>query len=229
VAGVGLALGHDDAVMAEQGTHGFDVNTTLDKPGSEHVSQVMKTEPRDASRLARLCETQIEACVRFACSFVGQDMWGAVGTCLQPHELLEQGFLTLLAITDYHTHMEGGKLLLELNYVSTVNDRYRGIIPIFDERDEPMVRELRRLGQEVMAKWFDEHYEALRLELTDLKPVRYGVPLSEGFYWVWHYIFGIANRELIAAGLFADPYDDSRVLKGFIPTVYLLGVLQGPI
>jgi hypothetical protein len=120
------------------------------------------------------------------------------------------------------------ELLLELNYISAVNDRYRGIIPVLDEQDEPMVKELRRLGREVMVKWLDEHYKALSQQLNDLTPMRYGVPLSEGFYMVWHYLFGLANRELVAAGLFADPYDDSRIFKGFIPAVYFLHVLQGP-
>ena len=120
-------------------------------------------------------------------------------------------------------------LLLELQYVSGANDLYRSVIPIFDERDEPMVRDLRRLGQEVMVNWLDGHYKALSQHLSDLSPRRSGVPLSEGFYDIWHYIFGIANRELVAEGLFADPYDDKRLFKGFIPAVYLLGVLQGPI
>jgi hypothetical protein len=119
--------------------------------------------------------------------------------------------------------------LLELNYVSTVDGRYQSPIPVFDEHDEPMVKELRHLGQEVMEKWFDEHYKALCEQLSDLAPVRCGVPLAEGFYEVWHYIFGLANRELVAAGLFADPYDDRRFFKGFIPTVYILNVLKGSI
>jgi hypothetical protein len=120
------------------------------------------------------------------------------------------------------------ELLLELNYVNTADGRYRAIIPVLDEDDALMVKELRRLGREVMVKWFDERYKALRQQLSDLTPVLYGVPLSEGFYWVWHYLFGIANRELVAAGLFADPYDASRVYKGFIPAVYLLHIVQGP-
>jgi hypothetical protein len=129
------------------------------------------------------------------------------------------------------TEVEANKLLellIELNYVSVVDGRYRAIIPVLDEDDASMVKELRRLGREVMVKWFDERYKALCQQLSDLSPVRYGVPLSEGFYSVWHYLFGIANRELVAAGLFADPYDASRIFKGFIPAVYLLRVAQGP-
>lgn len=41
-------------------------------------------------------------------------------------------------------------LLVQLNYISLVDDRYRAIIPVLTERDAPMVKKLRRLGQEVM-------------------------------------------------------------------------------
>ena len=118
-------------------------------------------------------------------------------------------------------------LLLHLNYVHHVDGRYRAIIPVLDDRDAPMVKELRVLGREAIANWLEERYKGLTGELRDLSPVRYGVPLSEGFYDVWHYIFGIANRELVAAGLFADPYDANRPFKGFLPAVYRLHVVQG--
>ena len=120
------------------------------------------------------------------------------------------------------------ELLLHLYYVSKMDGRYRAIIPVLDERDAPMVKELRVLGREVMTKWLEERYKGLTDELSDLTPVSYGVPLSEDFYTVWHYLFGIANRELVAAGLFADPYAADRPFKGFIPAVYLLHVVQGP-
>jgi hypothetical protein len=58
--------------------------------------------------------------------------------------------------------------------------------------------------------------------------MRYGVPLADGFYWIWHYLFGVANRELVAAGLLADPYASDRQFKGFIPAVYQLSVVMGP-
>lgn len=119
-------------------------------------------------------------------------------------------------------------LLLELNYIRSEDSCYTTIIPVLDERDSSMVKELRRLGHEVTIKWLNEHYEGLCSQLGELRFVRYGVPLPEGFYWVWHYLFGITNRELVAAGLFADPYDSTRTFKGFIPAVYLLDVVQGP-
>jgi hypothetical protein len=147
---------------------------------------------------------------------------------------LREGERTGMQLADASgiTEVESKKLLellLELKYIRESDGRYQSIIPVLDERDTPMAKDLRRLGQDVMANWFDGHYTALCQQLSDVSPTRYGMPLSEGFYTVWHYIFGLANRELVTAGLFADPYDDSRVFKGFIPAVYILNVLQGSI
>jgi hypothetical protein len=53
-------------------------------------------------------------------------------------------------------------------------------------------------------------------ELDALTPRKYGVPLSHGFCWVWHYIFGFANREMVAAGLFADPARRGPAFSSFV-------------
>ncbi len=117
--------------------------------------------------------------------------------------------------------------LVDLKYVEKNGNRYRAIIPILTEQDQSMVKKLRRLGRDVILEWLDERHEILAQELSNLTPQRHGVPLKDSFYTVWHYIFGIANRELVAEGLFADPYDSGRTYKGFIPAVYLLNVAQG--
>jgi hypothetical protein len=70
-------------------------------------------------------------------------------------------------------------------------------------------------------------YAALAAELDVLTPRKYGVPLSHSFYWVWHDIFGIANRELVVAGMFPDPCDPRRRFQGFPPAVYRLDFVQG--
>lgn len=118
-------------------------------------------------------------------------------------------------------------LLVALEYVKESDRAYTAVIPVLTERDRTMVRELRVLGRQAMVKWMDERYQQLSADLADLTPRRYGVPLAKSFWWVWHYVFGIANRELVAAGLFADPYDPKRTFKGFIPSVYRLNVVQG--
>jgi len=117
--------------------------------------------------------------------------------------------------------------LASLDYVAESGGLYEARITVLDERDRGMVRQLRQLGRQAMERWADDRYAALAAELDVLTPRRYGVPLSHSFYWVWHYIFGIANRELVAAGLFADPYDPGRRFQGFLPAIYRLNVVQG--
>jgi hypothetical protein len=120
------------------------------------------------------------------------------------------------------------ELLLALEYVSESDGVYQAVIPVLTERDRPMVGRLRLLGKRLMEEWLDDRYDALCDRLSELTPHRYGVPISHSFYWVWHYLFGVANRELVASGLLADPYDPERKFHGFIPAVYQLDVVQGP-
>lgn len=120
-------------------------------------------------------------------------------------------------------------LLLTLEYASESKGSYQAMIPVLTERDRSLVREVRRLGRELMAEWLDERHERLHERLSGLTPQRYGVPVSHSFYWAWHYLFGVANRELVASGLFADPYSAERTFQGFIPAVFELDVVQGPL
>jgi hypothetical protein len=117
-------------------------------------------------------------------------------------------------------------LALQLHYVALDGDAYRATIPVLTEVDAPMLREVRRLGREAMKAWFVERQEPLRRSLAGLSFVRNGVSLQDGFYWVWHYVFGVANRELAAAGLLVDPYGDGSRFRGFLPVVWLNSVLR---
>ncbi len=119
-------------------------------------------------------------------------------------------------------------VLMALEYVTESNGLYTAVIPVLTERDRPMVAQLREVGRRAQARWLEDRYEPLATALGSLTPRRYGVPLSNSFYWVWHPIFAIANRELVAAGLFADPYDPKRSFQGFVAAVYRLDVAQGP-
>jgi hypothetical protein len=93
------------------------------------------------------------------------------------------------------------ELLAALEYVTGSQGVYTAVVPVLTERDRPMVAELRRLGRQATVKWFDERYPSLRAELAALTPGRFGVPLSHSFSRIWHHVFAIANRELVAAGL----------------------------
>jgi hypothetical protein len=115
-------------------------------------------------------------------------------------------------------------VLVALDYVSERNGLYRAQIPVLTERDEAMTGSLRAIGNQVMDEWLAENYENMKVDLKDLNFTRSGVPFSEGYTMVWHYLFGIANRKLVEAGLFADPYATKRRYKGAIPAVYSLAL-----
>jgi hypothetical protein len=117
------------------------------------------------------------------------------------------------------------KLLLDLDYIVEVDTKYRAIITVLTDRDRKRVNHLRQIGKNVILNWFDENYSDMCQKLSDVTPVKYDVPLADGFYWVWHYVFGIANRELVDSGLFADPYDPDRRFQGCIPAVYQYDVV----
>ena len=90
-----------------------------------------------------------------------------------------------------------------------------------------MARSILAIGNQVMATWLSENYPRMKNELQDLGFTRAGVPFEDGYTMIWHYLFGLANRELVEGGLFADPYAPDRTYQGAIPAVYTLE-LQAP-
>lgn len=111
-------------------------------------------------------------------------------------------------------------LLKELGYLSGQGTVFRADIPVLSKDDEVMVGEVRRIGWDVMQEWLSQAYEDIKAELSGLTPMRYGVPFIDIFPQVWHYLFGTANRQLVEAGLFADPYAHSQRYEGYIPAVW---------
>lgn len=110
--------------------------------------------------------------------------------------------------------------LEELGYVSVRGESYSLRVPVVAASDRRLVREIERIGREVMERWLRDNFEQVNSELSDITPLKYGVPPEESFTQIWHYIFGITNRHLVEAGLFADPYAADREYKGFIPAVW---------
>lgn len=111
-------------------------------------------------------------------------------------------------------------LLSGMEYVTQTNNSYRLNIPVFDERDREMIGQVKKIGRGIITSWLKAHYDDIKKELNTTTPVLNGVPYEEGFTMIWHFIFGITNRELVKAGMFADPYAETRKQKGFIPAVY---------
>lgn len=111
-------------------------------------------------------------------------------------------------------------LLTLLDYATDSGGRYQVQIPVFTRRDTALAARVRAIGAVVMDEWLSSNYPRIQAELSDLSFMRSGVPFAEGFTMVWHYLFGIANRRLVEAGLFADPYDPARRYRGAISVVY---------
>jgi len=111
-------------------------------------------------------------------------------------------------------------LLVALDYVREQSDRYRATVPVLAQQDSAMVEKLIQLSRRVMDSWLAVNYQKIKADLAGTTPLRFGVPYEEAFTQIWHYIFGTANRQLVHAGLFANPYAEGRKYKGFIPAVW---------
>jgi len=112
------------------------------------------------------------------------------------------------------------RLLTGMEYIAGTNGLYRAVAPVFAKRDRKMIQQLRDIGREIMTSWLEANYGKIKQELSSTAPTRNGVPYEEGFTMIWHFLFGMTNDRLVRAGLFADPYAETRVHKGNIPAVY---------
>jgi len=120
------------------------------------------------------------------------------------------------------------EILLDLQYVSSRGRRYQARVPVLTKRDSHLLTVIRRVGRGIMEQWFADNYDQLKSDLSGVTPWRYGQSFAEGFYPIWHCIFGVANRRLVQAGLFADPCAESRKFKGYIPVAFQASVLKRP-
>lgn len=128
-----------------------------------------------------------------------------------------------LAMTPGITPLETDGLLpilLAYDWVVESAGRYRIKIPVFTTRDEAMIKKILAIGNQVMDMWLKENYQRLKLDMKSMSYTRSGVAFEEGFTMIWHYLFGLANKKLVAAGLFADPYAVGRKFKGSFPVIY---------
>ena len=79
-----------------------------------------------------------------------------------------------------------------------------------------------------MAAWHEANYARIRQALSDLTPIRNGVPFERVYTEIWHFVFGFANRTLVQEGFFANPYAESRRYQGFIPVVWDARLAKSP-
>lgn len=111
-------------------------------------------------------------------------------------------------------------ILSAYGWVEMVSNRYLIKIPVFTKRDAPMIKKVLSIVNQTMETWIQENYSKLRSDLKSMSYARSGVAFNEGFTMIWHYLFGLTNRKLIKAGLFADPYSEDRKFPGSIPVFF---------
>ena len=116
------------------------------------------------------------------------------------------------------------QLLLAIQMISVHDGRYRATALVLTKRDEAMTKRLLAIGNRVMSQWLAENYPKIKSELQNLSFTRSGVPFEDGFTMIWHYLFGLTNRQLVEAGLFTDPYAPDRKYKGSITVVSELDI-----
>ena len=51
-----------------------------------------------------------------------------------------------------------------------------------------------------MLEWHESNYDRVREALSDLTPIKNGVPFERVYTEIWHFVFGIANRTLVEEG-----------------------------
>lgn len=116
-------------------------------------------------------------------------------------------------------------LLVEIQYVEKADDgTYRLLVPVLDHADRAMVDGALSLSRDVLSKWFEENYSPIRKDLEGLTAMKHGVPFESLFTEIWHELFGLATRELVASGFLADPRGPARRYQGSLPVVWRLSL-----
>ena len=132
------------------------------------------------------------------------------------------------------TSIDEGKLrsilsfLEAAEYVETNDGSWQAKALVLMPEDVEPVATMMALGREIMLEWHEANYAGIRQALSDLTPIRNGVPFEQVYTEIWHFVFGFANRTLVEEGLFADPYSERRRYQGFLPVVWNARLAEAP-
>ena len=132
------------------------------------------------------------------------------------------------------TTIEEGKVdrilafLEAAEYVERQDGAWQAKVLVLRPEDAEPVATMVALGREIMADWHEANYASIRQALSDLTPIRNGVPFEQVYTEIWHFVFGFANRTLVEEGLFVDPYAESRRYQGFLPAVWDARLADSP-
>jgi DNA-binding MarR family transcriptional regulator len=113
-------------------------------------------------------------------------------------------------------------------YVESRGEDWQAKVLVLRSEDAEKVEAVVAKGREIMLEWHEANYDGLREGLSDLTPIRNGVPFERVYTEIWHFLFGFANRTLVEEGLFADPYGQDRRYQGFLPVVWADGLAHAP-
>jgi hypothetical protein len=119
-------------------------------------------------------------------------------------------------------------LLTSIGYLREVDHRYLVGVPVLTEADKPLVDATLKLSHEIMEEWLRRNYQPVANELSELSPMRNGVPFSLAFSEVWHYEFGFATKSLAESGFYANPRAQGNLYEGYVPLVWASSLLKFP-
>lgn len=120
------------------------------------------------------------------------------------------------------------QLLVSIGYLREAGQRYSLGVPVLVAADKPLADAVLGLSRTIMTQWLGRNYEPMRNELTQLSPMRNGVPFSLAFSEVWHYEFGFATKYLAESGFYANPRARGTLYPGYVPLVWASSVLTAP-
>jgi len=96
-------------------------------------------------------------------------------------------------------------LLAEVQYVEVGQaGRYQLTMPVLDRADGPVTDAALALSRRVITDWLARYYGPMKADLAGLTALRQGVPYESLFTQIWHELFGLATRQLAAAGVIED-------------------------
>jgi hypothetical protein len=84
----------------------------------------------------------------------------------------------------------------------------------------------RDLDKAIIRQWVQVNYGPLRRQLAGLTALRQGVPYEALFTQIWHEIFGLTTRDLVAAKLVADPRAPGAATPGSLGMAWRPDLLQ---
>jgi len=118
-------------------------------------------------------------------------------------------------------------LLQAAGYVRAAPDgRFELTAPVLDTADRAMLDRARALNKAIIRDWMRTNYGPIRTELAGLTALRQGVPYAALFTQIWHEIFGLTTRELVASGMVADPRAPQSPSPGSLGMAWRPEILQ---